>query len=197
MKNKIYLGVIGQIASGKRVLTDYLIERYGFIPFSLSSIVHQELKKRGVKDFTRKTLQDIGDELRSRYGDDILARRIIKLIEKEHQGAKRIIIEGIRNPAEVDFLKKIPNFVLIGVKADRRVRFNRLRARNKPWDPILWEEFLAVDRRDWGIGQKKSGQRVGDCMKQADYLIANNGTINEFRKKIEKLFNLKTKRILR
>ncbi len=187
MENKIYIGVIGQIASGKRVLTDYLIEKYGFTPFSLSSIVHQELKRQGIKSFSRKTLQDIGDELRRNYGDDILARKIIELIEKNHSSAKRIVIEGIRNPAEVEFFKKIPHFVLIGVKAGRRIRFNRLKVRNKSWDPTAWREFLAIDRRDWGVGQEKSGQRVGDCMRLADYVLVNNGTIEEFRKKIEKL----------
>ena len=77
----VYLGVVGQIACGKGVLVDYL-KRQGFASFSLSSILHDDLKKKGIKKFTRKTLQDMGDQLRKKYGREVLARRAIKIIQK-------------------------------------------------------------------------------------------------------------------
>ena len=77
------IGIVGQIASGKGILVKYLTEKLGFIPFSLSLVVHDELKKRGIKQFTRQALQDIGDNLRLQYGDDVLARRTIKKIKNE------------------------------------------------------------------------------------------------------------------
>ena len=181
----VFVGVVGQIAVGKGVLVDYLIKKLGFTSFSLSSILHDELEKRKIKKFTRETLQNIGDELRNRYGNDVLARLAInKLL---HEGEKHVVIEGIRNTGEVEFLKKNPNFVLIGVKANRELRFKRLLKRSKPWDPKNWTDFVRVDRRDLGIGQNKSGQQVGKCLAYCDYILTNNKDTTDFQRKVDNL----------
>lgn len=186
----IIIGVVGQIASGKGILAKYLTEKLYFTSFSLSSIVHEELDKKGIKDFIRQTLQDIGDQLREKYGDDVLAKRAIKKIESDEIGCNRtkIVIEGIRNPGEIEFLKKNPNFVLIGVRSNRSLRFKRLLSRGKEWDPKNYNDFLKVDRRDIGVGQNKSGQQVGKCLAYCDYTLTNNKDIQDFERKIKKLF---------
>lgn len=181
----VYVGVVGQIAVGKGVLVEYLLKKLGFVSFSLSSILHEELKKRGINEFTRETLQDIGDQLRKRYGDDVLARRAIEVLKKH--GEKHVVIEGIRNPGEIEFLKKNPAFILIGVKASRELRFNRLQQRAKPWDPKNWSDFVKVDRRDLGVGQKKSGQQVGKCLAYCDYVLTNNKDKKDFERKVKEL----------
>ncbi len=185
-----YIGVVGQIASGKGVLVNWLTGHLGFKSFSLSSIVHDEFKKRNVgvgfsDPLTRKTLQDMGDELRRVFGDDILAKRIMERCRD--RVSRLIIIEGIRNPAEIKFLKKNKNFILIGVKASREIRFKRLLSRGKEWDPKTYSDFLKVDRRDIGVGQNKSGQQVGECLKYCDYVLMNNNSVEEFEEKIQKL----------
>jgi len=180
------IGVVGQIASGKGILVKYLTEKLGFTAFSLSSIVHTELEKRGSVKFTRQTLQDVGDKLRREYGDDVLAQRIIEAINEQKKD--RIVIEGIRNPGEIEFLKKNSNFILIGVKANRELRFKRVLSRGKEWDPKNYQDFLKVDRRDLGVGQQKSGQQVGKCLAYCDYVLTNNKDVGDFEKKVEKLF---------
>jgi len=77
----LILGVVGQIASGKGILVNYLTRHLGFTSFSLSSIVHEELKKREIKKFDRTILQNIGDKLRKKEGDDVLARRTMEAIQ--------------------------------------------------------------------------------------------------------------------
>lgn len=153
LKYRIYVGVIGQIAAGKGILVDYLIKKYGFTAFSLSAIIHAELKKRQIKKFDRKILQDIGDQLRQKYGNDILARRAMQIIGKSNSN---VIIDGIRNQGEIHYLKTLPNFILIGVKATRKLRFRRILKRAKAWDPTTWQQFMIVDRRDQGIGRSTS-----------------------------------------
>lgn len=191
---QIYIGVVGQIACGKGVLVDYLIKKLGFQSFSLSSILHDELNKKNIKDFTRKTLQDMGDDLRKRYGDAVLAKKAIRKLKIDgrrwkvnHLSSNNIIIEGIRNTGEVEYLKKISNFILIGVKSKREERFKRLLKRAKPWDPKNWQDFMIVDRRDLGVGQKKSGQQVGKCLAYCDYVLTNNKDLSDFQRKVKKL----------
>ena len=187
MKNHIIIGVVGQIASGKGILVKYLTEKFDFVSFSLSSILHDELKKKGIKEFTRKTLQDMGDGLRRRYGDEVLAKRAINVLKAQKKG--QVVIEGIRNPGEIEFLKKNLSFVLIGVKAKRELRFERLLSRAKHWDPKTWTDFVKVDRRDIGVGQKKSGQQVGKCLAYCDYVLTNNKDFKDFQRKVEKLLD--------
>ncbi len=64
----IYIGVVGQIACGKGKLVEYLIEKMGFTSFSLSSILHDELKEKGilVRADSRATLDE---ELPEAYKD--------------------------------------------------------------------------------------------------------------------------------
>ena len=181
----LIIGVVGQIASGKGILVKYLIEKLNFISFSLSSILHNELKKKKIKNFTRKTLQDMGDSLRKRSGDDILAQLAIKKLLA--QGEKHVVIEGIRNPGEIEFLKKKPSFILIGVKAKRELRFKRLLSRGKEWDPKNYNDFIKVDKRDLGIGQDRSGQQVAKCLAYCDYVLTNNKDTADFHKKVKEL----------
>lgn len=187
----IIIGVVGQIASGKGILVKYLTEKLGFTSFSLSSIVHAELEKNGKVKFTRQTLQDVGDDLRREYGDDVLAKRMLGQIQLNCRGRfyvdPKIVIEGIRNPGEIEFLKKNSNFILIGVKATRELRFKRVLSRGKKWDPKNYEDFLKVDRRDLGVGQKKSGQQVGKCLAYCDYVLTNNKDVGDYEKKIKKI----------
>jgi len=198
----LIIGVVGQIAAGKGILVHYLTSNLDFVSFSLSSIVHEELEKKGSVKFTRQTLQDVGDDLRRVYGDDVLAQRIIGQIESDiirynrssqcrgrlYVDPNKIIIEGIRNPGEIEFLKKNSNFILIGVKANRELRLKRLLSRGKSWDPKTYDDFLKVDRRDLGVGQGKSGQQVGKCLSYCDYVLTNNKDLGNFEKKVEKLF---------
>ena len=181
----VYVGVVGQIASGKGVLVEHLLKKLGFVSFSLSSILHEELEKKGIKKFTRKTLQDMGDELRKIEGNEALARIAIKKLLSQKE--KHVVIEGIRNPGEIEYLKKNPNFILIGVKASRDIRFKRLLKRAKPWDPKNYADFVKVDRRDLGVGQVNSGQQVGKCLAYCDYVLTNNKDKKDFENKIEKL----------
>ena len=188
------IGVVGQIASGKGILVKYLIEKLGFIPYSLSSAVHREIEKKGIKKYTRQMLQDVGDEMRRREGGEVLARRVIEQLNQSESVksviGNRFIIDGIRNPAEIEFLRNNSNFILIGVKANRELRFKRLLFRGKEWDPKSYEDFLKVDRRDLGVGQQKSGQQVGKCLAYCDYVLTNNKNIKDFEKKIKKLNNM-------
>ncbi len=186
MKDKLYIGIVGPIGSGKGVMSIYLMRRFGFTSFSLSSIVHEELQKRGQSTVTRKLLQDVGDDLRKKHGRDILAKKAVEILN--HNGIKKVLIDGIRNPGEVAFLLTLSHFILIAVSAKRTIRFKRVMKRKKPWDPKTWKDFLAVDQRDSGLHQNSTGQQVDETIRMAHHAITNNASLDEFYKKIEATF---------
>jgi dephospho-CoA kinase len=187
------IGIVGPFASGKGVVTDYLIKKYKYKSFSLSSIVHDEVKKKGIVNYNRTILQNTGDELREKEGDGVLAKRAIKQLTANNKRltVQKIVIEGIRNPGEVEYLRSIPGFFLIAVNASQKIRFERILKRNKPWDPKDWEAFIKVDGRDSEDKKNTNGQQVKKCMEMADVEIKNEGGVKEVVEEVEKILRSK------
>ncbi len=178
------IGLTGSLAAGKEVVSDFFKEK-NFVYFSLSQEVRSVAKERGI-ELTRKNLQDLGNELRETEGIGVLAKRILNKIKENSN--PNIIVDGIRNPAEIDVLKELNNFFLIAVDAPKKIRFDRFVKRNRESDPKIWEEFLKVDARDKGEGESETGQGVGKCMGRADFTLENNSTLEEIQNKLEILY---------
>jgi len=178
------IGLTGSLAAGKEVVSDFFKEK-GFIYFSLSNEVREVAKKRGI-ELTRKNLQDLGNELRETEGIGVLAKRVLNKIKENNN--LNVIVDGVRNPAEIDVLKALNNFFLIAVDAPKEIRFDRFVKRNRESDPNTWEGFLKVDSRDKGEGESETGQGVGKCMGRADFTLDNSGTLEEIQNKVERLY---------
>ncbi|MEK6760533.1 MAG: hypothetical protein AABX93_01270, partial [Nanoarchaeota archaeon] len=100
---------------------------------------------------------------------------------------KNYLIDGIRNPGEVEELKKTGNFLLISIDAPFEERYLRVIKRNKESDPKEREEFIKIDARDFGE-ENPEGQQVGKCMAMADFQIMNNSTFEKLNEQIEDLY---------
>jgi dephospho-CoA kinase len=185
------IGITGTLASGKTSVKDFFLSRFPSSYFiSLSDIIKEELLKEG-KELKRENFIEKGNELRKRYGSQILVE-VATLTLPKNTNNLIVIIDGIRNPGEVEYLKKKfgKNFVLIAVDAPKELRFKRLLERKKEGDPKTFEEFNEIDETDNGKNQPEYGQRVGECLKLADYLIINDGSLDELNKKLEKISKL-------
>jgi dCMP deaminase len=179
------IGLTGSLAAGKGVVADFL-KKKGFVYLSLSDEL-RELAKTFKVEITRKNLQDLGNRMREERGLSFLAELVVNKIK--NQEYKKAVIDGIRNPAEIDFLgKNLKNFFLVAVDAPQKIRFERMVSRSRESDPVTWEKFLEVDKKDKGIGEKVSGQGVGKCMKKAKFVLINEGSLEEVNKKVENLF---------
>ncbi len=179
------IGLTGSLAAGKGVVADFL-KKKGFIYLSLSDELREIMKENKVQ-ITRENLQLWGNKLREERGLDVLAKRAIEKIKTQEY--KKAIVDGIRNPAEIDSLEKnLKHFFLVAVDAPIKIRFERMVARSRESDPIRLEDFLKVDKKDKGIGEKISGQGVGKCMARAKFVLMNDGSLEAVEKKIERLY---------
>lgn len=178
------VGLTGSFASGKGVVGDFLKEK-GFVYLSLSDELRELCNKRGL-EVTRENLQNLGNEMREKEGSGFLAKLVVKKIKENNYA--NVVVDGIRNPGEILELRGLDNFVLVAVDASREIRFKRVVERNREKDPKTWEEFLVIDNRDLGIGEKESGQAVEVCIKQADYRISNESNLEDTKKKVYELF---------
>jgi len=175
------IGLTGRISAGKGVAIDYFEER-GFLHLTFSDAIIDEMKSREIP-IERAKIQDTGNELRNKYGAGIWA---VRLLEKMVNG-KNYVVDGIRNPGEIYELRKRRDFYLISIDAPQKQRFERLIKRAKPSDPKTWEDFLIIDKRDFGE-EDSNGQQVGKCMELANYNVMNDSNIENFRTKIEDIY---------
>ncbi|MFH1478749.1 MAG: AAA family ATPase [Candidatus Omnitrophota bacterium] len=171
------IGLTGANASGKGEAADYIRSK-GFILYSLSDILRDECKKKGLKE-SRENLILLGNELRTKNGPSILAERIIKNIKE----GKDYIIDSIRNPFEIESLRRLDDFILIGIDAPIELRFERLAKRNRPGDPETLEDLVEKEQKE-NI-DNSCNQQLDKCLELADIVLINDSTIEVFHRKID------------
>ncbi|MBI2649882.1 AAA family ATPase, partial [Candidatus Woesearchaeota archaeon] len=149
------IGLTGKNAAGKGELAKHL-QLKCFAYFSLSDALREEADKRHL-DHSRSTLINLGNELRKKFGNGILAKRINEKIKKA-KGSMDFVIESIRNPGEIEELRKNKGFLLVGVVADQKIRFQRLLRRGRLGDATTLEEFKKQEDRE--NNDEASGQQL-------------------------------------
>src|SRR5574340_248327 len=117
------IGLTGANGAGKTLVCDYLRSR-GFTYHSLSDEIREELARR--KDpATRENLIDMGNQLRRDFGPAVLAERVKARLTAGHH----YVIDSVRNPAEVEALRRLPDFHLLHIDAPIELRYQRARER--------------------------------------------------------------------
>lgn len=168
------IGLTGAFGCGSSFIATNFFEKDGYLHCSLSSILKKMYKEQTGTDATeRSQLQEFGNELRKNE-PDILAKKIDEeIISKNSE--QNIVIESIRNPAEISFFRdKYPEFILIGIFAEYDVRWNRVKnTYNNSKDA-----FDSDEKRDQGKSQPRYGQRISDCFFESDLILSNNEHIN-------------------
>lgn len=179
------VGITGPFGSGKSTAAKYF-ESKGFKKITLSYFLEEEAKKRGFRKITRKILQDIGNELREKYGKGILIKKTFQYIEKNK--IRKAVIDGIRNFGElVELAKRADKFILLAILSNRKIRFERVKKlRNR--EKLTLSSFKKLDQRDLGIGEKTTGLQVAYCIAVADVFLTNNRTKRDFLGKLEKFY---------
>lgn len=171
----LVVGICGPIGSGKGVATDWFKD-HGFLTISLSDEIRLELQNQNL-EITRESLQLVGNELREKLGDSILAERVWAKVGQVPDS--RIVIESIRHPAEAKYLQKQGNFYLINVTSDQKIRYERVAKRRRSGDSLSWEDFLREDTEE-SIGYHGDhSQLVNETAKLADFTVDNSGSLKE------------------
>ncbi|MGE5742115.1 MAG: hypothetical protein ACM32H_08725, partial [Candidatus Aminicenantes bacterium RBG_16_66_30] len=130
---------------------------------------------------SRDDLIRTGNDLRERFGADVLARRTMAKVG----GRGRAVIDSIRNTSEVDFLRRQDGFVLLAIDAPVAVRFARVAARGRDESAADLEAFRKKEDEERAGGTRS--QQLEACMAAADRLIINDGTLAEFHRRLEEV----------
>lgn len=179
--NKVIIGLVGEMASGKSTVTQYLKEKHDAVTFRFSDALRDMLNRLHIEN-SRSNLQILSTVLRQNFSEDILS----KVLATDAQASEHpfIITEGVRRPTDITFLRELPGFHLISLQADERRRYERLIARRENIDDQhkTWGQFQAE-------GRQESEQKIKEVATEAEFVVDNNGTKEELFKQIDDIVN--------
>ncbi|MFC1614193.1 AAA family ATPase [Gemmatimonadota bacterium] len=174
------IGLTSRNAAGKDEVANYLVERRGFSYFSLSDILRDELARRDLP-ISRENLIETGNSLRKKRGPGVLAELALETLKNE----EKAVVVSIRNPGEVEVLRRKQDFILVGVDAPLELRFERARARGRPEDPSSLEKFVAQERAE--LAGSAHQQQLDACFAMSDRVLVNDGSLEDLYRKVEEL----------
>jgi len=178
-KQKLILGLVGQISSGKGSVSEYLREKYNASFYHFSTPLRKTLKILDLEE-NRKNMAKLSQTLRKTFGQDLLAKIITSNVGGDKN--KIIVVDCIRRIDDIKYLKDLPKFKLLYIKTDKKTRYKRLieRSENKDDKVKTYKEFLNDEKLETEIDIAKIG-------KKAKLIINNNKNLKELHKQIDKI----------
>ena len=182
MNKKLIIGLVGEIAAGKSTAIEYLKEKYNADSYRFSDPLRDVLDCLCL-DMNRKNMQILSLILRENFGQDLLAKIISERARNNNNAI--IAIDGVRRPADIEYLKKLPEFKLVYITTDLKTRYERLtkRAENSDDTNKTFEQFKKDHEAETELEIPIIGQT-------ASYKIDNSGTKEELYKQIDKIINV-------
>ncbi len=152
----------------------------GFEVRSLSDVIREEAVRRNLPP-DREHLIRLGNEMREAGGPGVLATGILEEL------GQRAVIDSIRNPAEVAVLRRLPLFVLLGIRAPVELRFARSIRRARPGDPMTLDEFKAREEQE--NSSDLAAQQLDATFALADRYVDNDGDLGQLDGKLRRLLD--------
>lgn len=176
------IGITGTLGAGKGTIVDYLINEKNFVHYSVRAFISEEVKRRGM-EVNRDTLTAVANDLRAKHTPSYITDQLYEIAARE---GKNAVIESIRTPGEISSLRGKASFTLFAVDADQRVRYDRIAIRGSETDSVSFETFVMNEQREMSSTDPNK-QNLGECIRQADYVFNNNGSIEDLYKQVEKV----------
>ena len=177
--SKLIIGLVGPLASGKGVVKKYLEDKYGAISYKFSNIL-RDILNRLYLPTSRENLQNLSTNLRATFGNDILAKVIANDAKKESRNL--VVIDGVRRLADISSLINDPNFILVAIEADLKIRYERMILRNE--NPGDTAKTLMDFSNDC---EQEADKFIPETMAKANYHLDNNQDFAHLYKQIDSL----------
>jgi dephospho-CoA kinase len=176
LTKRFFVLVTGMPGSGKSIVVEEAVN-LGIPVYVMGDVVREETLKRYGKvtpDLMVKTSRDLREE----HGEEVIA---LRTIERVKPCEKVVVIDGVRSLREVEVFKRYGSVITVAVHSSPKTRFERLLRRKRPGDPSTYEEFYERDMTELRFG-------LGDVIALADYVVVNEGDIEEAKAKSREIF---------
>jgi dephospho-CoA kinase len=179
------VGITGTSGAGKGTIVDYLVKEKRYIHLSVRQYLTDELEKKGL-EINRDNMRELANKLREENGAGYIMQQLYLQAIKSGENC---IIESIRCVGEIDTLKDIAResgkeFILLGVDANPKIRYERIKERNSETDKVPYERFLEQERSE-SISEDPAKQNLPKCLELSDKIFINEGSIADLEYQIE------------
>lgn len=178
----LIIGITGTIGAGKGTIVEYLKEKQNFVHYSVRTYLLSEILNRRLPQ-NRDSMVSVANELRKNNSPSFITDELFAMAQKNNQNA---IIESIRTPGEVESLRNKSTFILLAVDADPMIRFDRIKRRKSETDHIDYDTFISNEKREMTTNDPNK-QNLKKCIEMADFVINNNGTVQDLYQQIDKI----------
>jgi len=182
-KKRFVIGLIGENGSGKDTFTTFF--RSVAAPLKINKIRFSDILVETLTSWniplTRANLQKLAIVMDEGYGKGTLTHATARRTKDDE--ADVVIIEGMRWLTDVPMVRNFKNSLIVYVTADSNVRFERLKNRKQK----VGEESLTRAQFDHEE-KEKTEIFIPKIGSKADFKIENNGSLDEFRDKVEEFF---------
>lgn len=169
--------ITGMPGAGKSEVADGF-RKIGIPVIVMGDVIRNETRQRGMEpnpENTKKVMLD----LREKDGLGAVARRCIDQLEVQTEEV--VAIEGCRSIAEIDVFDDFADKVtVVCVHTRPRLRFERLRERNREDAPATWNVFRERDLREISVG-------LGGVIALSDVMIINEDSLDSFQNQVRLL----------
>ena len=182
MDKSLIIAIVAEKGAGKGLFIDIVRElspdkKVASVRFS---DIWREILHLLNKEESRENISNLATAIRALFHDDgvLVAAMESRLATMQ---ADIIILDGLRKQEEVEPLVRKQNGILLSITASPEARFQRRREHAETTDErgMDWEQFMRQEQ----LAPEISIRTIGETM--ADATIENNGTVEEFRKKIK------------
>lgn len=178
------LGITGTDGAGKGTVVDYLVQEKGFVRYHARALFLSEISKQGLEP-TRANMRIVANQLRAQHGNDYIVRMFLEQANESND--EHIIIDSLRALAEAKTLRANGG-ILIAVDADQALRYERVQARRASSDHVTFEEFKEHEKLE-SNDPDPHGMQKQKVIEMADYILENNGTLEELHQQVEAVLN--------
>jgi|SRR5665213_915547 len=186
------IGIAGTNGSGKDTLGQILADKYGYLFISVTDILRDELKRRGLP-LSRRFMGELSAEWRRAYGLGVLVDRAWAIYNEEADKYRGLAIASIRNPGEVDRIHELDGEV-VWVDALPETRFERIQANRtirgaerSVDDNKTFKQFLSDEKVEMHYSGDQATLNLTEVKEKSDIFIENNS--NKVESLLDKVEN--------
>lgn len=179
-ENLKILALVGLAGAGKSTAVDHFTEK-GHPKVYFGGVIYEAMKEAGIER-TAESERVFREELREKYGKNVVADRIIEQIKNlAAAGQHRIIADGLYSWSEYKALRHAfpGEMSVVAVVAPRHTRYHRLA--NRAERPYTEKEAYERD-----ITQIENIEQGGPIA-IADHYIINDGSIESLNAQLDAL----------
>ncbi|MGM0439325.1 MAG: AAA family ATPase [Patescibacteria group bacterium] len=177
---KKILGVLGKPGAGKDTFCDFFEKNHNSVKVVKFSDTLTDILKMFFDNVTREDQQWLVNQLRDRFGEDVLAKATKRKIKNTDE--EFVLLNGVRVWDDYEMIKEVGG-QLVYIETKPKLRWERMKKRGeKADDNVSYEKFLELDKG-------RSEKDIEDIGEKAEFKVNNNGTKKELEDQVLDIIN--------